>query len=553
VANDHFQVNHVFDEAEDMEFRQQNYPGAAAMLRQLVHSSDPEVRAGALLRAARNLHNAGNDKEALGLYDQLADMGPTALGDGMLADLTGRYRRLSLLLATGQKSVCEREASGLYADLQGGKWQISRDQWAFYMSEVGGCYRPDSQTEANTREAAARATGVERLWKEWQDLQAGAGHPRGRLALEVADQPIIIVWRKNPEGMSGVVAGKRYLESDWARSLDAIGSDYRFVVRDAEGNAILGSSSQDARSRISRVLSDAQLPWTLTAEIADPGAEVWRLAARRRWLLAGLFLAGALLVTAGVFVARAIARELEVARLQSDFVSTVSHEFRTPLASLRQATELLLDGRVSTEQRRQSYYEALRSETERLQRLVEDLLDFRRMEAGAQQYHFEPLSVTALVRTVTDEFFGRMQYKECQIEVISRGPLPDISAEPYALGRALWNLLDNAVKYSMDRKIITVETESDGNSVAIHVRDQGIGIAHTDQKKIFKKFVRSGAVRAAGIKGTGLGLAIAHQIVAAHGGRILVKSQLGLGSTFTIALPAMRMGNTEPARKQVAT
>ena len=243
---------------------------------------------------------------------------------------------------------------------------------------------------------------------------------------------------------------------------------------------------------------------------------------------------------AGYAIVRSVARELKVARLQGDFVSTVSHEFRTPLASLCHLSELLAEGRVPTDQRRQEYYHALRRESERLHRLVESILDFRRMEVGAREYRLEKLDVVALVRAVAEEFAQEVRDRGYTVDVQVEQSQLFQRADREALSRAIWNLLDNAVKYSPDCKTVEIEVRCTGAWVAIHVRDHGLGIARGEQEQIFEKFYRVSSAKAAGVRGTGLGLAMVRHIVEAHGGKLHVESQPGAGSTFTILLPSER-------------
>ncbi len=240
------------------------------------------------------------------------------------------------------------------------------------------------------------------------------------------------------------------------------------------------------------------------------------------------------------FITRSINKELEIRQLQSDFVSAVSHEFRTPLASLRQLSELLADGRVPSEERRLAYYTGLRRETERLQRLVESLLEFGRMEAGARQYRFESMDPAALVHRVAEEFAQHLADDGYRIDAEAERSLPPIRVDPEAISRALWNLLDNAVKYSPGQRVVRVEATRLDDRVAISVRDRGLGISPNEQRQIFNKFVRAESAKAAGIPGTGLGLAMVQHIVRAHGGEISVESQVGVGSTFTILLPTYK-------------
>jgi signal transduction histidine kinase len=284
-----------------------------------------------------------------------------------------------------------------------------------------------------------------------------------------------------------------------------------------------------------RASSATGLPWTLFVWSTDVQAEVQQFAARRRLLLGGLALVLVVICAGSYFIARAFARELAVARLQSDFVSAVSHEFRTPLTALRQLSEIFNEDRPLHEERRKTYYQALDRATGRLDKLVEGLLDFGRMEAGAMVYRETDLDAGTLVKSVVNDFQREVGDRGYLVELKVADDLPAVRGDSEALGRALWNLLDNATKYSSGCKTIWVEVEREGRELAIHVRDHGIGIPAQEQHQILRKFVRGAA--AAGIKGTGIGLAMVKHIVDAHGGTLRVESTPGQGSTFSILLP----------------
>jgi signal transduction histidine kinase len=226
--------------------------------------------------------------------------------------------------------------------------------------------------------------------------------------------------------------------------------------------------------------------------------------------------------------------------MQSDFVSAVSHEFRSPLTSMRQLSEILALGRVPSEERKQIYYETLVKETTRLQRLVESLLNFGRMEAGARKYRFEELDAGALVRHVAAEF--DQQVAERGWRIAARGPEAScwIEADPDALSVAVRNIIDNAVKYSGGNPTVSVEWGVQNGAVTIGVRDQGPGIPESEREAIFQKFVRGAAASSANVKGSGVGLAMVRHIIDAHGGEIKLESAIGSGSTFTILLPAVQ-------------
>jgi signal transduction histidine kinase len=235
-----------------------------------------------------------------------------------------------------------------------------------------------------------------------------------------------------------------------------------------------------------------------------------------------------------------------VAQLQSDFVSAVSHEFRSPLTSLRGIAELLANDRIADESRRRQGYAFLERETGRLQRLVEDLLDFGRMESGRKQYRVEPHDVFDIVRAAVTDFREEAMAGGFQVESDLDSREATIEADEEALRRAIRNLLENAVKYSQGCRTVWVEGRVNHRQVAISVRDRGMGIEPREQREIFQKFVRGAAAKKAGIKGTGIGLSMVRQIVDACGGEIRLESAAGAGSTFTILLPLA--GGGEPRK-----
>ncbi len=160
------------------------------------------------------------------------------------------------------------------------------------------------------------------------------------------------------------------------------------------------------------------------------------------------------------------------------------------------------------------------------------------MEAGAFEYRFDPLDAGELVKGVVAEFQQEMATHDHRIELHLDGSLPPVRADREALGRALWNLLDNAVKYSPQSPTIRVELAREGESVAMRVRDRGVGIPVAEQKEIFRNFVRGSASEASQVRGAGIGLGMVQHIVRAHGGDVRLASAPGRGSTFTILLPA---------------
>jgi signal transduction histidine kinase len=285
--------------------------------------------------------------------------------------------------------------------------------------------------------------------------------------------------------------------------------------------------------------AETGLPWDIYLTPAGPGGGVqpypWEVQ-RRNLLWVGLVLLVAVVVGGGYFMLRVVARELAVARQQNEFVAAVSHEFRTPLTSLRQFTDLLQDDDALPVAKRRRFYQAQARATARLQGLVESLLDFGRMEAGAHPYLRRPLDVAALVRGVTEDFGREVEAQGFTVQAVTE-ECGEVEADADALTRALWNLLENAVKYSGDSRTVWVRVERNGGEVAIRVEDRGMGIPRSEQRSVFRRFVRWAEALRNGIKGTGIGLAMVEHTMRAHDGRVELESAPGQGSVFTIRLP----------------
>jgi signal transduction histidine kinase len=306
---------------------------------------------------------------------------------------------------------------------------------------------------------------------------------------------------------------------------------FAFGLETLDHQMILPAPQQ--KQHADRVLSFANAHWRLTAGAAQPESEPGK---RQTLLLTGLWLVIVLVLTGSYAVVKAVSRELAVARLQADFVSAVSHEFRSPLTTLRSMSEMLERGRVPGDERKQRYYSVLSREAQRLHRLVEDLLDFGRMEAGKRQYDMRPTEISTLVSQVVAELSEEHAARGFQIGIREMSP-GSVFGDADALRRAVRNVLENAIKYSGDSRRVDVEVGNLEGRVFVSVQDYGMGISRADLRRIFRKFERGSAAKTSSIQGTGLGLAMVHGILRAHGGFVQVESQENRGSTFTLLIP----------------
>jgi len=245
-----------------------------------------------------------------------------------------------------------------------------------------------------------------------------------------------------------------------------------------------------------------------------------------------------LLMIGGIWLTyRNVYKEMTLAKLKSDFVANVSHELRTPLALIRLYAETLELGRLTTKEKYQEYFRIIREESERLTALINNILDFSRIEAGRKEYEFRETNLADLVRTTLDSYRFQIEQHGFAFEEKISSDIPPVIVDREAIARSLLNLVNNALKYSKDQKYIGVSLYRQNSRVNLEVQDHGIGIQKDEQEKIFEKFYRCGDPLVHNIKGSGLGLSLVRHIARAHGGEVLVESAPEKGSKFTIALP----------------
>jgi two-component system, OmpR family, phosphate regulon sensor histidine kinase PhoR len=510
-----------FDTADRTEFREQNYHRALEALRPLAEK--PATRAEALLRIARLQRKLSHPEAALGAYDRMC--GQTAVSpDGVPYTLLAAAARCDLL--AGQDGAV-KEAERLRGDLSAGRWPLHRETFEYFWGEVNRLLHEARDPPKHSVEFSSLVSRLHHTWR--QAVGAGSSF-NGR---ETQPDGSLLIWRAAPLRLTALVAPAGWLGASLKLPVNASDIRWRLSAPGLQGSDPPANAGHVAR----RSLAEAQLAGGL--EFYSISALTYPGHNRVVWLAAVALML--VLVLAGAYAMhRGVSRELRLAQLQSDFVSAVSHEFRSPLTSLRGIAELLANDRIADEGRRRQSYVFLERETGRLQRMVEDLLDFGRMESGWKQYRIEPHDVFGLVRAAVVEFREEALPAGFQVEMSLDACAAPIEADEGAMRRAIRNLLENAVKYSPECRTVWVEGRVNHRKVAISVRDRGMGIEAREQGDIFQKFVRGDAAKKAGIKGTGIGLSMVRQIVEACGGEIRLESAEGAGSTFTILLPLAR-------------
>jgi signal transduction histidine kinase len=254
--------------------------------------------------------------------------------------------------------------------------------------------------------------------------------------------------------------------------------------------------------------------------------------------LYGGILAVLIIVALAGLLARHIGRQIHLTRLRNDLIATVSHELKTPLASIRALIETLLEGRYHDEAQHREYLQLAAKENERLSRLIDNFLAFSRMERNKRTFEFSEVPVDQIVTAAVDAVREKFQEPGARLDVEVDDGLPKINGDTDALTTALVDLLDNAHKYTEDDKHVVLRVLADNGVVRLEVQDNGVGMSRRAARKVFDRFYQVDETLSRRAGGCGLGLSIVQFIITAHGGSVGVTSELGQGSTFTITLPA---------------
>ncbi len=238
-----------------------------------------------------------------------------------------------------------------------------------------------------------------------------------------------------------------------------------------------------------------------------------------------------------LYVIRNVSKEMELAKIKSNLVANVSHEIRTPVALIRMYAETLEMGRIVDEVKKNKYYKTILAETVRLSQLINNMLDFSKIESKKKEYRMSANDLSRILHQVLDMYHYNFEQNGFRIEQKVTSNLPYVNIDPEAITQATINLLDNAMKYSHDNKHILVSLEQHGNNIILSVQDHGIGIPESEHTKIFQKFYRVGDSLVHNTKGSGLGLSLVEHIMKVHRGKVTLRSKPGQGSTFSLVFP----------------
>lgn len=563
--------------AEISEFKTKNYPQAIKSYQELMDAtSDRASRALLMNRIGRCYIKSRKYPKAVETYQKILNESPREISsDGIPFGIIAQYQIGNIYWETGKKIKAGEAFFKLYNGLLESRWPLTKAQFYFYRNKVKAMLKT-SIADININETR----GGESLMKRWGELEQLEEERLRRMeTIENLIQkviPLIEAKRPLPIAPSGrflhlsetigkelylvsytpinenTVFGIRIGSEGLAKKLIPpildklpLRKEWHIQVKDEFGNTLIGEDVTNLKAPIpqlafSRSFEENFPPWKVNIFQGGLGLAQRQFNIRRNIYILSVAVVMLAILFGGFLAIKSTAKELELAKLKSEFVSTVSHELRTPLTSIRYLTELLQRGRVHREDKKQQYYETITRESGRLSRLIENILDFSKIEAGVKEYEFEETDIAELVRDVASRFEEQVDRKEFIIESEISTQMPKVTADSEALSRALFNLLDNALKYSGKVRNVSLRAWAEGESVFLEVQNEGVGISQQDQKKIFEKFYRTDDSRKSDIKGSGIGLTLVDHIVRAHGGEVILKSDVGKGTKVTIKLPVKR-------------
>jgi len=558
-----------FQRAESFEFTQKNCRRAAALYKQCsVSASSEQDRAMALEGLGRCLLSLKENEEAYKVYSELSDK------HGQLKNKAGHPYGIGAafqLFEIEQRREREEQSVkillGLYQKIRNGDWLLGSSSYNFFVAdiesilkklnekfpEIQKAYRALRESEAPylqallftdflKREVVPRIKEKHALSKKGEESQ-----PERFFAVHKETDFCLISYRLLPDfqpekTLYGAYCwGFDYFKKDiLPKVLGEVREDsgLQIQVIDESGQNVL-TGKRELTSKDSLSLSFRQFPFPWKLLTSQPSFNELERTARRENILYGMLLSVivVLMLLGVVLIIRDIARESETTRLRTEFVHNVSHELKTPLTLVRLYGETLQRKDDLKEEEKREAYEIITKESERLSHLINNVLDFSRIEMGRKEFNLKKGNLSDVVRDTLDSYRYHLEKKGFKIQAEIANDLPQMDFDREAMASVLINLLSNAMKFSPDQKEVTVRLFKEKNSAVLQVEDKGMGISPRETSKIFRRFYRVKNKVTAETAGSGLGLTLVKHITEAHGGRVKVESQPGEGSVFSVILP----------------
>ncbi len=557
-------------DAEDAEYIRNDYLTAASIYNDAFRQSGNKIiKARMLNLTARNLMKAGKFNEAADVYSRIINDYPDERTEaGLPLDLYAKIQMTECYSMPGDKGSAVGNDLTVFEELLVNRWNLNESRFKTYASIVierlTGLL---SDSALESTEYLSRFEELEKRYhyrtEQWETIgnirsyivpelpgyfQTGSRSPSPfEFSKRVGSEDYLVLAAMIP-GQSqldnaGILAAKLdnlYLQNNiLTNAVEEIKPlrNTAIYITTLSGDSIKGSKNNNPDAVTTTSLFDNNFPpWRLELTYTGPKGlgEISIFSNFYFWTIITLII---ILVFGAALIARIVAREMEILKIKSDFVSSVSHEFKTPLTSMKSLTERLEEGKVTEPGKMKQYISIIANDIDRLIHLVSNILSFSKIEEGKKIYKKEKTDIVIWLKEVINNYKKENIESGIIINVQLDNNMPALHIDRDAMAQAIFNLLDNAAKFSRGKKEAEVTAERKNYSIIIKVKDKGIGIENDEKDKIFEKFYRGESALKYLIKGTGLGLALVKYTVEAHNGHIDVDSESGWSTVFTITLP----------------
>lgn len=577
-------LNRNFRKGQQLEFRQKNYQQALSSYQRAMElDNDLKLKGECLSAIARVQKKASLFQKAIESYKKISeDYSQVRITDGIPLGSSARLELGLLYQEAGDILGAIKTFIELYRSVINREWLLEKASYIFFSQAVKKSIQDIFSQESLPSEIATFKENFQNLLHKEQDrrekterlllfqeraatdIQAkmppsisDSSNPAKRCIVEIGRNVYLASLfhlgqgkRSGPQLRWGLLLNASYLKEPLLRQsfqTHMPSEKSSWIVRGREGQSVLTSENVPSGTLILKTNFAGNFPdWTLEFYHGEPHLFKAFLFSHRGIYFYMFLLIGGILIFGLILTVRTVSHELELARMKSDFVSTISHEFKSPLTSIRQLAEMLQTGRVPSEERRQKYYDVLLEQSERLSLLTENVLNFAKMEEGRKEFTFERTDIKYLIEDLVSSVQERVRHTGFDIQLEVEDSLSPIMIDKDAIVQAVNNLIDNGLKYSGEMKKVEVRAFKEERNLVIAVQDFGIGIEKDKIDKIFDRFYRGGDELTRTVKGSGLGLTLVKHIVDAHHGSVHIESEPGQGSTFFLKLP---LEETDRGRK----
>ena len=560
----------AFKKAEFYEFAQKDLFRAAESYRKCaLNTASSQQKALAMEALGRCLLSTGNLEEADAVYSELvAKFGEIQDKAGHFYGISAAFQLFEIEKRRKKEERSLETLINLYENIKEGNWPVSLPAYEFFVSEI------ESNLEATFREGGfpelrktydtlkirqspylgalafaefLRTDVVPRIKEKLiVSLMSGSPGPE-RLLAKRNDAFYLVSYSRLPEYhesrayYGGFCWGLEFLKKGVLPGvMEQISKSTGLRLENSdETQRETSVQKQESMSKQSLLLSYRQfpLPWKLL--VTQPALNELERTARRENFFYGTLLAFivVLMLLGAALLARDISRESETTRLKTEFVHNISHEFKTPLTLIRLYGETLQRKENLTDEDRKESYEIITKESERLSHLINNVLDFSRIDMGKKEFNFTKGSLSRVVEETLDSYRYHLEKKGFKVKKDIAPDLPEMNFDGEAVASVLVNLLSNAMKFSPHEKEVSVRLFRKNKQAVLQVEDKGIGISPRDRSRIFQRFYMARNEAVSETRGSGLGLTLVKHIAEAHGGTVEVQSEPGKGSVFSVILP----------------